>query len=197
MAILRLSQIRLKYLTMPNLEQQIEAILLFKNEPVSLKELAKMLDLKVGEIKDAVNKLADQYKNRGMVLVDDGEVVALGTNPNLSELIERIQKEELSRELGRAGLETLSIVLYKGPVSRREIDFIRGVNSTFILRNLLIRGLVERTESQVGERSFTYKPTLELLRHLGITNVKDLPEYETALKKIESFVATQEENVNE
>lgn len=197
MVTLRLNQIRLKYPTMPNLEQKIEAVLLFKNEPVSLANLSKILDVSRENLQSAISNLQKEYRDRGFVLVSDGEAVTLGTHPSLSGLIEKIQKEELSKDLGRAGLETLSIVLYKGPVSRREIDFIRGVNSTFILRNLLIRGLVERTESAVGERSFTYKPTLELLRYLGIGSVKDLPEIETALKKISSFVTEQEENASE
>lgn len=171
-----------------NLEQKIEAVLLFKNEPVSYKELAKLLETSVGEAREAVKKLQNFYADRGIVVVEDGESVAFGTHPDTSSLIESLQKEELSRDLGRAGLETLSIVLYKGPVSRREIDYIRGVNSGFILRNLLIRGLIERVESAAGERSFSYKPTLELLRYLGVSRREDLPEYGTALAKIEDFI---------
>jgi len=182
---------------MPNLEQKIEAVLLFKNEPVSLATLSKILEESRENLQLSISNLQKEYQHRGVTIVYDGENLCFGTHPDISSLIEKIQKEELSRELGRAGLETLSIVLYKGPVSRREIDFIRGVNSTFILRNLLIRGLIEKTESVVGERSFTYKPTLELLRYLGISKVKDLPEYETALKKIETFVTEQEDNVSE
>src|SRR3989344_8693999 len=117
---------------MLNLESKIESVLLFKNEPVSIAELGKWLGEKPEDIKTALSHLEDSYKNRGIVLVSDGESVSLGTHPNASELIEKLQKEELSRELGRAGLETLSIILYKGPISRREIDHIRGVNSGFI-----------------------------------------------------------------
>src|SRR3989344_5910848 len=117
-----------------NLENKIESVLLFKNEPVSIVELGKWLGEKPEDIEAALSNLEDSYKNRGIVLVSDGESVSLGTHPGASELIEKLQKEELSRELGRAGLETLSIILYKGPISRREIDHIRGVNSGFILR---------------------------------------------------------------
>lgn len=175
------------------LEQKIEAILFFKNEPVSHKELAKLLDTNLDEVKKALGELQNFYTDRGIVLVDDGESVVFGTHKEASSFIEQLQKEELSRELGRAGLETLSIILYKGPVSRREVDYIRGVNSGFIIRNLLIRGLVERTEGEAGERSFSYKPTLELLRHLGVKNREELPEYGEALNKIETFVANQDE----
>ncbi len=181
---------------MPNLESQIEAILFFKNEPVSVKELVKSLEKKTGEVEEALKNLQAFYAERGIVIVSDGEEVSFGTHPGNSALIEGIQREELSRELGRAGLETLAIILYRGPISRREIDQIRGVNSGFILRALLIRGLVERTESASGERSFTYKPTLKLFEHLGITKKEDLPEFETAFKKMEEFIkAEPTENV--
>ncbi|MDP3763416.1 MAG: SMC-Scp complex subunit ScpB [bacterium] len=180
---------------MPNLESKIESVLFFKNEPVLVAELGKLLGEKPDNIKKALANLQDFYKNRGIVIVFDGEQANFGTHPNISKLIEDLQKEELSRELGRAGLETLAIILYKGPISRREIDHIRGVNSSFILRTLLIRGLIERTEST--ERSYSYKATLKLLEHLGITRHEDLPEYETAFKKIEEFVATSPTEQNE
>jgi segregation and condensation protein B len=177
-----------------NLEQKIEAILLFKNEPVSFKELSKILSTKVDDVRSAVENLQNFYKNRGLVITSDGETASFGTAPETSGLIEEMQKEEYSREIGRAGLETLSIILYKGPISRREIDYIRGVNSGFILRNLLIRGLIERSESEAGERSFSYKPTLELLRFLGVTRKEDLPEFSTAVEKIEEFQKAPQED---
>lgn len=176
---------------MTNLGSKIESVLLFKNEPVTLSELEKMLDASKENIKETISKLQEEYKDRGIVIITDGESYGLGTHPDNSALIEKMQKDELSRELGRAGLETLSIILYRGPVSRREIDHIRGVNSGFILRNLLIRGLVERADI-VGERSYSYKPTLKLLQHLGVTRIEDLPEYSQAFKKIEEFVKTTE-----
>ncbi len=176
-----------------NLESQIEAILLFMNEPISFVELAKILGKGKTEISEALKSLQDFYKDRGIVLVSDGEYASLGTSPALSSLVETIQREEFSRELGRAGLETLAIILYKGPVSRREIDHIRGVNSTFTLRALMVRGLAERAESSSGERSYSYKATLELYRHLGITKKEDLPEYNEFVSKIENFVKTHKE----
>ena len=149
-----------------------------------------MLDAKSDEVKSALKSLQNFYKDRGLVIVSNGDEYSLGTHPSNSALIESVQKEELSRELGRAGLETLSVILYRGPISRREIDQIRGVNSGFILRALLIRGLIERTPQASGERSYTYKPTLKLLEYLGVTKIEDLPEYKEAFKKIEEFVKT-------
>ncbi len=179
---------------MDKLEQQIESVLLFKNEPVSVKDLSQWLDVKPEEIREALKRLQDFYKNRGIVIVSDGEHFNLGTHADSSDLITTLQKEEFSRELGRAGLETLAVILYRAPVSRREIDRVRGVNSGFILRNLLIRGLIERVESASGERSFSYKPTLKLFEHLGVTSPEELPEYHTAFKKIEEFVETHQDD---
>jgi len=123
----------------------------------------------------------------------------LGTAPEMGELIEALIKEELSKDLGKAGLETLSIVLYRGPISRSKIDYIRGVSSTFILRNLLVRGLVERVSNPDDQRSFLYKPTFELLSYLGISRIEDLPEYDAVKQELESFQAVKdvEEKTNE
>jgi len=126
-------------------------------------------------------------------LITDGKSISLGTHPALSSLIETLQKEELSRDLGRAGLETLGIILYKGPTSRREIDYIRGVNSVYILRALLIRGLIERADPSTtlgAGRSYSYKVTLKLLEYLGVSRHEDLPEYKSSLGKIEEFTET-------
>ena len=179
---------------MLNLENKIEAILFFKNEPVALTELSRLLNVPRENLQFTISNLQKEYNNRGIVLVTDGDKVSFGTHPDADPLIENLQKEELSRELGRAGLETLAIVLYKGPISRREIDYIRGVNSSFILRTLLIRGLIERAEST--EKSYSYKATLKLLEYLGITRLQDLPEYEDALKKVEEFEKTSPTDPN-
>jgi segregation and condensation protein B len=111
----------------------------------------------------------------------------LGTAKELSPLIEQLTKDELNRDLGKAGLETLSIILYQGPISRADIDYIRGVNSQFIIRNLLIRGLVERVDNPQDARSFLYQTTLSLLSHLGLSKKEDLPEYTKIREDIESY----------
>ncbi|PIP55786.1 MAG: hypothetical protein CO183_00760 [Candidatus Zambryskibacteria bacterium CG_4_9_14_3_um_filter_42_9] len=170
------------------LESKIEAILFFKNEPVSVTDLVKWLAEEEDAIKGALTNLSLSYKGHGIVVVSDGEIASLGTHTEMGELLASLQKEELSRELGRAGLETLALVLYKGPVSRREIDHIRGVNSGFIIRSLMIRGLIERTEGE--GRSYSYKATLKLLEYLGVTSRENLPEYGSAFKKLEEFVKT-------
>ena len=172
------------------IEQKIESIILFKNEPVSLAELSKALEEPKEAIIEAIEGLQEFYKNRGIVLVHNGESVALGTHSSNSNLIEELHKKELG-DLSKASVETLTIILYKGPVTRREIDYIRGVNSGFILRNLSIRGLIEKSEESTI-KGFTYSPSLELLEHLGITKREDLPEFDIVNKKLDNFVKSEE-----
>lgn len=160
------------------LDSKIEAVLFFKAEPVSVKRLSEIFGVFESEILEALKELESKLAGRGLRLVWKEEEVMLGTAPECSEVIEKITKEELIRDLGKAGLETLSIVIYKGPVSRKEIDYIRGVNSNFILRNLLVRGLVEKNASEKDQRQFLYKPTFELLSHLGVGKIEDVPEYD-------------------
>lgn len=176
------------------LSQKIEAILFWKAEPVSLKKLASLLDVKVEEVKAGMADLEKNLSGRGITLVQTDEDVMLGTSKELSPLIEQLTKDELSRDLGKAGLETLSIILYQGPISRADIDYVRGVNSQFILRALLIRGLVERIDNPKDARSYLYKTTLDLLSHLGIGKVSELPEYEQVRKDIEEFRKNTEAN---
>lgn len=167
-----------------NLEQKIEAILFYKNEPLEITKLSKLLAAGESETRAALKNLADSLSERGICLVMTKDEVSLATSPETKELIEQIAKDEMNREIGRAGLETLSIILYTGGASRREIDYIRGVNSNFILRNLSVRGLVEREPDTKDQRSFKYRPSLNLLAHLGIKKIEDLPEFESFKNKI-------------
>jgi len=178
------------------LDSQIEAILFFKGEPVAIKKLADLLSVREDTIIESLKLLEEKLSGRGLTLVFNGDEVMLGTAKEASELIEGIKKEELSKDLGKAGLETLSIILYQGPISRPDIDYIRGVNSSFILRNLMVRGLAERVANPNDSRGFLYKPTFELLSYLGVSRVEDLPEFETMKQKVEDFIE-QTDNASE
>ncbi len=179
---------------MTNLSNQIEALLFWKSEPVSLKELSKMLSVEVDKVSEGLIELEKSLENRGTVLIKKEDTVYLATNSESSELIKKITKEEESAELGKASLETLSIVLYKSPIRRSDIDYIRGVNSSFILRNLLIRGLVDKKTDPKDSRTFVYSPSFELLAHLGITEVGKLPDFEKVQAEIETFKNQKEQN---
>ena len=175
------------------LDQKIEAILFFRGEPVKLKKLSEILEVDVAEIKRGVDLLQDRLQTGALTLITKEDEVMLATRSEVAPLIESLVKEELSRDLGKAGLETLSIVLYKGPITRREIDYIRGVNSQFILRNLLVRGLVEKITDEKDERRFLYKPTFELLQSLGVSAISELPEYIKVQEELAVLVKKEDE----
>ncbi|MBI3633062.1 MAG: SMC-Scp complex subunit ScpB [Candidatus Vogelbacteria bacterium] len=160
-----------------NLDSKIEAILFYENEPVKVKRLAKILNVSEEEIGSALEVLRSRLIHGVALMTKDDEVV-LVTPPEVAEVIEGLVKDSLNSEMGKAALDTLTIVLYYGPITKVEIDNIRGVNSGFILRNLLIRGLVNRIPNDKDQRSFLYKPTFELLAYLGIKDVAKLPEYD-------------------
>jgi segregation and condensation protein B len=168
----------------------VEAVLFWKGEPVSIKKLSQTFAKTEEEILNSLKKLEESLVGRGVSLIWKEDEVTLGTSKNVSEIIEKLTKEELIRDLGRAGLETLSIIIYQGPISRAEIDYIRGVQSTFILRNLMIRGLVEKITNPKDQRSFLYKPTFELLSYMGLTKIEDMPEFAQAKAEIEAYKNT-------
>ncbi len=159
-------------------ENQIEALLFWKGEQMSLPELCRALKLPSADVKRGLQSLKEKLQGRGLALIQTEDEYALATAPDMHELIERLRKEDLAKDLGKAALETLSIILYKGKASRRDIEYIRGVNSTAILRSLLIRGLIERRQSEDDERVFLYRPTIDLLSLLGITSAEELPEFQ-------------------
>ena len=173
------------------LEKQLESILFWKGEPVSVKRLSQIFEKTDEEINYALTSLETKLSDRGIVLVRKEDEITLGTSKDSSELIEKLTKEELIKDLGKAGLETLSIIIYQGPLTRAEIDYIRGVQSTFILRNLMIRGLIEKINNPKDQRSFLYKPTFELLSFMGVSKIEDMPKYAEARAEIESFRNTQ------
>jgi len=136
------------------LEKQIESILFWKAEPIKVSELAKILEVSEDQIIGASQSLNASLENRGIQLLNNNKELSLITAAENGHLIEKLLKEELNKELSKAALETLSIILYKGPLKRSEIDYIRGVNSQFIIRNLMIRGLVDKEQNPDDERGF-------------------------------------------
>lgn len=160
-----------------NLSSQIEALLFFKGEPMTIKKIADVLGVSAEEVSNALNGLDATLKGRGIAAIRTENEVELRTSTEAAALIEKITKEELSKDLGKAGLETLSLILYKGPVKRSEIDYVRGVSSQYIVRSLLVRGLIQREVDPNDSRSVMYSPTMDTLAMLGVTKREDLPEY--------------------
>lgn len=170
------------------LSLHIEALLFALGRAISRKELLTMFDVDASLLEEAIAELVQQ-KNRGIVCVDDGVEVELRASPKAAELIEEIRKEEFNREVGRAGAETLAAILYRGPLTRSEIDFVRGVNSSQTVRTLLMRGFIRKVPNPRDERSFLYEPTTELLAEMGMTELDELPEYASVKQKLADLEA--------
>ena len=160
--------------------EKIEALLFIYGEPIEVKKLAKILDLKEDEAKAGLVALEEELKSekRGLMLFWDKNKVQLVTKPDFAKLLEDITKQEFTEELTPAALETLSIVAYAGPITRADIEYIRGVNSSFTLRALLMRGLVEREIDPKRANAYIYSASFDLLRHLGLSKNESLPEYQ-------------------
>jgi segregation and condensation protein B len=171
------------------IEMLIEAALFFKGGAVSVAELSKSLEVSTEEIEKHLETLTASLSGRGVQLVREGHVVALATAPEASLLIEKMRKDELEGPLGKAGLETLSVVIFRGPLSKADIDYIRGVNCSSILRSLLIRGLIDRVENPNDKRSYLYKATPELPAYLGVASVSEIPGYAETRERIEAIIA--------
>lgn len=161
-----------------NLESKIEGLLFYKGEDLEIKKIAEIFKVEIPEVEEALVRLDESLANRGLVLVRKDNRVILGIRGELSPTLEEMRKDEITKELTKSSLETLSIIIYKEGATRSEIDYIRGVNSSFILRNLLVRGLIEKIIDPKDSRRFLYKPTFDTLTYLGIKSIKDLPNYE-------------------
>lgn len=179
------------------LQAKIEALLFFRGEPVSFKDLATDLKVEIEEIKNGIEELKNTLVGRGVEIVLHEDKVMLGTPRQMSEFFENLRKEELNKELSKAALETLSVVLYREGVTRGEINFIRGVNSSFILRNLEVRGLIERVTHKTDARMYVYKPSLELLSFLGVSSISELPQFEDIKKTLEAKLVGENQNDEE
>ena len=125
-------------------------------------------------------------------MIREGEKVALATAPEAHALIEKMRREELEGPLGKAGLETLAVIIFRGPVARSDVEYVRGVNCSSILRSLMIRGLIERIENTADKRSFLYRATTELPAYLGLASVEKMPRYAEMRSAIESIFAERD-----
>lgn len=156
----------------------LEAILFVSPGPLSRKRVCTVLDIPEKELSQVVDALREELVGRGLSLVEAKEGLELRTAPDTAPYVKKLRENELSRDLGRAGLETLATILYKNGATRSEIDWIRGVNSSATVRSLLLRGLIERTEDTADRRKIRYELTTEALAHLGLSSTKEAPGYD-------------------
>lgn len=171
----------------------IEGLLFISgDEGLTFDELKNTLEIDNNTLKTLIKELYNDYQNkdRGIKLELLGNHFKLTTKPEHKDFYKKLIKEEESNKLSQAALETLSIIAYKEPISRLEIDEIRGVNSGYVIRKLVLKGLIE----EKGKANIPGKPTLygvtsTFLDYFGLGSIKELPQ----IKEIEQV---NDENTN-
>lgn len=157
----------------------LESILFAAAKPLDVKILAKALNTNQETLREAIEELKKirNTESSGIHLLEQEGKLQLATNPAAAEAVKVFAKEEMGGELTRPSLETLTIIAYRGPMTKPEIEQIRGINCALILRNLLMRGLVEEKDDPIKLQS-VYSASLGFLRHLGVRGASELPEFE-------------------
>ena len=159
--------------------QKLEALLYAHGGEMKKTDIASMLGISPREVDSYKDELLILLQDRGIEVFETPTTLSLRTGIAYADFINELQQKDSEKDIGTAGLEVLAIVLYKGGASRTLIDYIRGVNSSGTLRQLVLRGLLERSKDADDSRAYMYAPTPELLAHLGITSCADLPKYDT------------------
>jgi len=162
-----------------SLRSQIESLLFITTRPLSLKQIIELTGSKKDEIKKEVANLMEEYNqaDKGINIQKLALKYQMVSNAENSKMISKFLKEEMTGELTPASLETLTVIAYRGPITKAELEMIRGVNCSVILRNLLIRGLIDEKEDKKNMVT-TYQISFDFMKHLGITEARQLPDYE-------------------
>lgn len=162
----------------------IENLIFVSGEPISIKKLSQILEIEEGQASEAIKELKEDIKNRGLRIIEKDGKVQMVTAPEAGSYVEKFIGGNLKEDLSEAALETLAAISYLGPVSKYEIEDLRGVNCAFTLRNLLIRGLIERVENPSNSRITLYKTSFDFLKKMGVEKEDDLPDYEKHREEI-------------
>jgi segregation and condensation protein B len=164
----------------------IESLLFVADRPVAVENLATALEVDPEAIESALQALDTEYQKRGIRLQRKGELVQLVSAPEAGPMIERLLGIEISGRLSAAALETLSIVAYRQPVARSQIEAIRGVRSDGILRSLVRRGLLEAVgRAETVGRPILFGTTFEFLQQFGLQGLYELPNWEELGRALE------------
>ena len=159
-----------------SLEAQVEALLFVAPGMVSLRQLSQALETTPRKVKQAIKTLDEDYETRGFRILRHKGELRLTSAPEAAQLVERFLDLEATARLSAAALECLALIAYQQPITRPQIDSIRGVNSDSVLRNLLSNGLVEESGRAEGPgRPILYVSAPEFLQHFGLVALEELP----------------------
>jgi len=174
------------------LAARAEAHLFVEGGSLSVRKLAHLLTCDERALKAALDELSLSLEGSGLALIRTDREVSLATAPRVSTAVRESLEEALARDIGDAGLEALAVVLYRGDSTRAQIDYIRGVNTTSTIRTLLARGLLERSNNPDDAREYVYRPTTDLLAHLGVRQSSELPDYDAIRAELSAFEASRQ-----
>jgi segregation and condensation protein B len=164
---------------MRKLKASLEAVLFVAPIPINLSQLASALDASEAEVEAGLKELAQDYQERGLRIQRHAGRIQLTTAPEVGETVERFLGLEINSHLSQAALEALSIVAYEQPVTRPQIDNIRGVNSDGVMRSLLHKGLIQDVGRAEGPgRPILYATTPEFLQQFGLNSIEEMPDLE-------------------
>lgn len=168
---------------MNDLAKIIEGVLLVSGQAQKRSALARIVGRPKQEIDDAIKGLDEQLSDRGIRIFISDDTVGLVSAPEIAEFTKKLIHEELETNLSKSAIETLTIILYKAPVTRAAIDYIRGVNSSYTLQQLLTRGIIDRNPNPQDSRSYVYSPSSKFITHMGLLKPDDLPAFEELEKE--------------
>ncbi|MFH1890799.1 MAG: SMC-Scp complex subunit ScpB [Candidatus Kuenenbacteria bacterium] len=168
------------------LVSQIESILFVLNKPIKLRQIAKLCGRSKDEVEVALESLKERYNKdeSGINILQNNDDIEMTASPKNSDLLADFLKEEITSDLTRPQLETLTVIAYRGPISKLDLERIRGVNCSLILRNLLIKDLIEVKGDKLIDNNI-YTISIEFMKHLGIRAIEELPRYEELAKREE------------
>lgn len=180
-----------------SIKSKIESLLFASVKPLSLRELRASLGVETKDIESALDELASDYKTRnsGIVLLANNKNYQLATKADNSALVKEFLKSEASGELTPASLEALTIIAYRAPITKLELEKIRGINCSLIIRNLLLRGFIEEKFDR-KKQVHLYNISLEFMRYLGIEKTSDLPDYDK-LSQAQSLLSALESELSD
>lgn len=167
----------------------LEGLLFYRASPLKKQAILKQFAVDEAGLAAALAALRTRLESGALRLIETDTDIQLATAPSLAPFIEDLRKQDMKKDIGKAGAETLAIILYRGVATRADIDQIRGVNSSFILRNLLVRGLIERQSATRGS-GYEFKITTSLLAHLGVSSPHDMTDFARITDALEQFVTT-------
>jgi len=172
---------------MSKLKANLEAVLFVAPVSVTLSQLASALDITEREVEKVLTQMGEDYQERGLRIQHHAGRIQLTTAPEASESVERFLGLEISTYLSQAALEALSIVAYEQPVTRPQVDAVRGVNSDGVMKSLLHKGLIQDIGRADGPgRPILYATTPEFLQQFGLNSLEEMPPMELEEEQEES-----------